>query len=242
MITIGTRKLPVTSLVYIKGLTGSEIVDESPTRGTLTLTNAAMSSGITPLFGGTTSPRVETDTGKISYTSKRRTGSYNTPFTVEMFISPVSDITTANSGCVFCAETTANTNMANGDWMFAFYLGALRFQTWTGSTSNCYRINLNSGNYSLDAGVWYHMFIQVNSDGTHTCGLASLADGSTGTAINGTPTTLSQGSTLIGYGIGPASGGWGGGIGFYFQGYRVTDGIARYPTSGTYKIPTFPGM
>ena len=240
MINIVKKHTPTTAVKVIDGTASSAMVDLSSHRDTLTANSVAMSSGVTPPFGATsmyfTAPNCY-----VGYTTKRITGTYTTPFTGEVFFNPSTTLNTTNA-YVFAGEADSITAPANGNWFAAFYQGRLRIHRYTGSSTTCYRIALGDGTITFTAGTWYHVFFQVNSDTTHTIGYGCPSTGYTGTILTGTPTTLSQAPNVANYGLGPGTG-WGDAVlNSYMQAYRLTDGIARYPTSGTYKIPIYPGM
>ena len=220
---------PTVMLMHLDGARG--ILDYSKNRQTLTPTNASMGSTVTPKFGAQelTCP----SNGYVSWPTKVVSADCTKPMTVEFWVNPGTSWGSTNGGDI-CAETSSTSSPVNGDWVLEWWgpsslnLGLYR---WNGTSTNVYYAR-GLGPTAIASGLWHHIFAQVNS-------ITSFTIGVDGVCYNAAP---------VGPNPAPPSGvfrylgsqdAYNGAFSFtnYFQEFRITDGIARYPATGTYKVP-----
>ena len=88
------------------------------------------------------------------------------------------------------------------------------------------------GPTSISSGLWHHIFAQVNSSSSLTIGVDGVCynaapSGPIASGPNGVFRYLgSQDAYQSAFSLTN-----------YFQEFRITDGIARYPATGTYMVP-----
>ena len=220
---------PTVMLMHLDGARG--ILDYSKNRQTLTPTNASMVSTVTPKFGAQelTCP----SNGYVSWPTKVVSADCTKPMTVEFWVNPGTSWGSSNGGDI-CAEISSVTTPANGDWVLEWYgpsslnLGLYR---WNGSGTNMYYAR-GLGPTTIASGLWHHIFAQVNSISSFTIGV----DGVCYNAAPIGPTAAAPNGAFRYLGSQDA---YNSAFSFtnYFQEFRITDGIARYPATGTYKVP-----
>ena len=220
---------PTVMLMHLDGARG--ILDYSKNRQTLTPTNASMVSTVTPKFGA--QELTCASNGYVSWPTKVVSADCTKPMTVEFWVNPGTSWSSSNTGDI-CAEISNVTTPANGDWgiewygSYSLYLGLFR---WNGSGTNVY-IARGLGPTTITSGLWHHIFAQVNSISSFTIGVDGVCYnaapiGPTAASPNGAFRYLGSQNAINS----PFS------FTNYFQEFRITDGIARYPATGTYNVP-----
>jgi hypothetical protein len=220
---------PTVMLMHLDGARG--ILDYSKNRQTLTPTNASMGSTVTPNFGAQelTCP----SNGYVSWPTKVVSADCTKPMTVEFWVNPGTSWGGTNVGDI-CAEISSITTPANGDWVFEWYGSAslnLGLYRWNGSGTNMYYAR-GLGPTTIASGSWHHIFAQVNSISSFTIGVDGVCyNGAAGGPAPGAPNGAFR---YLG-----SQNAYDSAFSFtnYFQEFRITDGIARYPATGTYKVP-----
>jgi len=227
---------PTVSLIH--GDIARPILDFSRNRQTLTNTNNAMSSTVTPKFGPQSI--YAPTTGKTTWPAKTVSADYTKPFTAEAWIYFNGTCNSGSGNLEIMGEITSTSAPANGDWTLFWYAPQAAFMLcrWTGSSTTIQQFYASGfGPSTISGGTPHHIFIQVNSNGNATVGVD-------GTCYNRTSPDWTGAQTPGGayFGFGPALGNmWytKGSNYFYIQELRITDGVARYPATGTYKAPTY---
>ena len=217
------------TVLLIHGDTARPILDYSRNRETLTNTNNAMSSTITPKFGAGQSIYSPTN-GYTSWAAKVVSADYTKPMTIEFWVY----LGSAPAGSLnFAGEVVSAASPQNGDWTFFWTNGTgFRFWRWIGTTFTLVHAEL--GPTTLTTG-WHHVFAQTNS-GT------SISVGYDGTIYNNAGvSSISIQPNAAAFAFGGANPAKYGpvvsAIDQYFQELRITDGVARFPATGTYPLP-----
>ncbi len=217
---------PTVMLMHLDGARG--ILDYSKNRQTLTPTNASMVSTVTPNFGA--QELTCAYNGYVSWPTKVVSADCTKPMTVEFWVYPGTSWGD-NVGDI-CAEISSVTTPANGDWVVewdeSYYLGLYR---WNGSGTNMYYAR-GLGPTAIASGLWHHIFAQVNS-------ISSFTIGVDGVCYNAAPTGPYASGPQGAFRYLGSQDAFNSAFSFtnYFQEFRITDGIARYPATGTYKVP-----
>ena len=220
---------PTVMLMHLDGARG--ILDYSKNRQTLTPTNASMGSTVTPKFGAQELTCLSN--GYVSWPTKVVSADCTKPMTVEFWVNPGTSWNSSNAGDI-CAEISNVASPANGDWVFNWTGSAslnFRLLRWNGSGTNLYYVNA-LGPTTIASGLWHHIFAQVNS-------ISSFTIGVDGVCYNAAASGPAAGTPLGAFRYLGSQTAYESAFSFtnYFQEFRITDGIARYPATGTYKVP-----
>lgn len=214
-------------LLHLDG--NRNILDYSRNRKTITSNGSAAMSSSYKRFGSQSLYCPSTTSNYVSWASKASSQAYTGKLTVDFWLYTTTAFNTSLNQNL-CGEISSQSTPVNGDWAMIWSNQGVGFYVFKSSGAFYYSL---SGTTSLAANTWHHIFAQYNDAS------ASMQTGIDGTVYSNVGYNGSAGATGAGFGLGnfkTVSGSFSPSP-MYFQEFRISDGVTRYPTSGTYTIP-----